>query len=534
MVGTALLVAATVLMIGIPYRSKLSNRDPLITYTNPHQNIGDYYFYLSVINQGKIQDTETPPYTTEPSTATRFFHVYYLLLGKLSVVLNTDVIHAYYIGILLPYILFCLFVVLLVRSIFRYPYTLVALFIIFMTGPFPPVTLTLFGYRIPLGLAWWTKMDTYTRLTHTPHHYFAIALLVGAVWGYNRFVDSRRIRFAIFAAVLIATSMRVFTVPVFVFTLALSAVLTIDLVRRTDLFRHRNLITGNLIVLGSALVSGTFMYATMQALGFPWNVGLEWEFNFSRVPHPETLIQYVSNLGVLPFFVVLSIPVAWKRRNFRYRLFLAITILPLLLWYLSVNGYIPISMIRFVYTAPYVFAGLLATAVIQHAVTTIRPTIAKTALISVFTVVVVGNAISTNVAYWGDALEPYPYYTNTYLPVSYLSAMKYLDRHAPVQRHVMSDEIMGSVLPAFSHSVAFIGHEICTVNFPDKFATMRLFFHGNLGRSLAKRLFQEHAIDYVFWDTCTSPDTSRNYGNLLERLYRNDCVIIFRTNRDAT
>jgi hypothetical protein len=191
---------------------------------------------------------------------------------------------------------------------------------------------------------------------------------------------------------------------------------------------------------------------------------------------------------------------------------------------------LPFGKLRFVYTAPFVFSGILAADGIRKIITRVRTGIMRYAVgVLIFILFSVNSAISIK-SYWFPELLPIPLYDNYFLTKSYLEVFDYLGSHVTGYAHIFSDFENGTIYPAFAPVISFVGHEVSTYDFVVKQWQADQFFKKPMNEDEASRLFRMHKIKYVVWNTCQYPDKSDAYPTLLTKVFGNDCFSIFTVN----
>jgi hypothetical protein len=513
----------------LPMHFKSENRINNYFYTQPHGLLADYYYYLSIINEGKIQSWETDPYTTEPHLPSQV-HVYYIWLGKIAAIFNLSVIQAYYIGLFIPLILYCLFTYLLVSYFFPNLFKWVAMGIIFFTGPFPEWTIYLLGKPIFLGTSWWTKMDPYSRLTSVPHHFFSSAMLVGSVYFYLKFLSRHKSKWAILCSLSLILGVLVYGIPGFVFFIAFGILFLIEyLPKINNLKLVNNPLVWEIIIGLSFVIPFILVYFQLTRLGLPWSINLFWEYKtFRAESYPIVFSFYLFNFGILLLFALPGIPyLIWKRKA--DMLFITeLAVIPFVLWWLVVYGLLQICKIRLIYTSPYVFMGLLTSFMIYKLYYLIKPRVLKIVIISTIISLLLVNAFLSISTYWPLQFVPDVVSGNIYLHQSYLTEFKYLDQIAPQDAAIFTDFYMGMLVPVFSHTKTYIGHEVATLDFSLKKQQTNQFFAGQLDLFTVREIFNQHQIKYVFWDKCYYPVPPENYNSVMTLIHESSCASIYK------
>jgi hypothetical protein len=522
------ILAISVLVI-LPSVIKNSPVFPDYFYTRPHGLMADYYYYLAIIKQGATQLFETNPYSTEPASASQI-HLYYILLGRIGSILKISGINMYYIGIYISLIIYYIYSYLLCSLIFKNRFKWLAMFIIFFCGPFPGWTFKLFGHDIYLGTSWWTQSDPYSRITSVPHHFFPSALLVGSVYYLLRFIKDNVFKYAVFCAMSLAVGTIFYGVPGLVFFTAFSVSLLLDRFRKTriNIFAKKNL-WGIILISLSFIVPAGLVYFQLTSLGLPWSKNLYWEYTAFRAENfPIVIGVYLANFGLIIPYALLSIIFLIRRFRFNEYFILFMFLAPFLLWILVVNGILQICKIRLIYTSPYVFGGILATLGIMFLYQMIKSNLIKILiLVIIFASLLVNSGLSLY-TYWKPNLKPDNFFGNVYIHKSYIQALNYLDKTVKPQSTVFSDFFMGMLIPSFSNTRVYIGHEVGTLDFDNKLDWTEHFYGGEMNSKIAQIILADANIDYVFWDKCYYMNFPKEYEAIMSVYYQNDCVSIYK------
>lgn len=219
-----------------------------------------------------------------------------------------------------------------------------------------------------------------------------------------------------------------------------------------------------------------------------------------------------------------------KRKRFDCLFILLAAILPLLLYLSSVMGWITINKLRFVYSAPYVFAGLLATLGSKTIFDRLHSRVGRKLLILVIIVLLLGSNINGLRNHWFPLLLKRRIYKNVYIPKGHIQAVKFLDSYVPRYTKVLTTWSTGGFIPAFSYLRVFIGHELLTPNFWQKWDLADKFYMGKMTKDEAKKLLVENDIAYVFWDL-GSPVAA--YKDILSEVYTTSGVTLYKVRLES-
>jgi len=123
----------------------------------------------------------------------------------------------------------------------------------------------------------------------------------------------------------------------------------------------------------------------------------------------------------------------------------------------------------------------------------------------------------------------YPYY----LYQEELAGMRWLEKNAEPDDVVLSSEMIGQYIPAFSGTHAFLGHWAQTVDYYSKVEMVNEFFSDSVPPMRRKEILSAYSVDYVFYGPF-----ERTIGNFpletesfLENVYTSPLVSIYKVNK---
>jgi hypothetical protein len=484
-------------------------------YTKVHGTVvADYYIYLSVIRQGRIQSDVTDQYTTE-NTSQSQLHLFYILLGKIGKITGASDIFMYYAAMYMSFVILFFGAYFLSRLFLPQSWIWVALSVIFLAGAWPGST------------GWWTYMDVYKKLTLIPHHYFAAALEVWAVVWFMLFIRKRKTLFAILSGLTIAVANIFLPVPGFVFTLSiLLLTFGVLLFKRTTVKSFIWLMTGVLYIVALSGITIFYQYLELTTLGFPWTEVLKWEFaTLQAERYPYTLGVYCISFGVIPLFILGNITNLKKTVTKERVLLYILIIVPMILYEASVAGILKINKIRYAATDPYVFGGILAVYGLYTLHQMLKSRVKNILFFSLVGCVLAGNILAGLYSYWWKDVRTIPMVANIYIPQAYLDTLSYLDTHTPHYSRVLSTYYVGIYVPAYSYSKSFLSHEVNTLDFWKKWGPVEAFYNGAMNEHDAASFLSEYHLQYMIWDAGELP---RVYAPLFQFLYRSGRVGLYK------
>lgn len=514
----------------LPIYSKVLNKPPNTYYPYIHNSVllQDYYSDLALIRQGKTVFKEIDPYTTETVKPT-YIHIFYLLLGKVGKIGNISEIALYYLSAYFTLAIFLIFVNLLVSQVVPKGYRLLCLLIIYFASPFPPINLNIFGKNIFIGEGWWTSMNVYSRFLLRPLHFAGITILVACTYFFILFWRSRKKYYVYLCAFLCFLGILFSAVPELIFLASLFLIALIILlssitnIRKYSAFSQKIISAIGLILLIS--FPAILFVISQTNSSFIGSVISNWEYNnFKKEDFYANILVYLTSYGLLLPFSLLALPKIIKKMEFEKVFILILTAMPIIFYLLSINGILRINKLRFAYSAPYVFAGILATYGISNLLSVIKNILIKKIVWAVIIILLLFNSFLGFKSYWWPNLfiTTYPY--NTFIPQKYFLLAKYIDKNLPQYSTVMTNFYTGMFIPSFSNVKVFIGHETSTINFWDKMNLSNAFYSSNLSEKDVKNLFKNYNLQYVLWEG----EKSQKYAPLLDKLLQIENITFYK------
>lgn len=485
-------------------------------YSRFHGDYPDYYTYLSYIHQGRTRNTVIYTYTTEEKPAT--LHWFYMVLGKGAAILRVSDSTMYWISIIASLAVFYAASVVLIRMLLPPAYHIPGMILVFLASPPPNITIPLLW--LSAGTAGWTKMDAYSRLIHVPHHFAGIALMLAGLVVLLRFVKTKKIIMGFFSGVLLAASIAVFVVPGFVLCISLCLACLLKIPFRS---LKKQDIPFSLGMAGIIALMAVTVFFMSREIAFSGIAASEYAY-FNPETYPFLFTIFLSSYGILLPFSLPAIFPLLKRRTFAELTVLFMMILPVLLYCASAAGLLHITKIRFIYTAPYVFAGLLATMGIQKLREIVRAKkIRRIAGISI-ALIILANAATGLWVYWVPKLSPIPPYQNIFIPARFLALASFLETQTVPFPRLLAVYTTGTFLPAYANVNVFAGHPFAYTFRPEKRAIMQKFTDGTLSTEELRAVVATYGITYVLWEREPLPAA---YGPLLKEVFRSENLVLY-------
>lgn len=466
----------------------------------------DYYSDLASIRQGSTIFKEIAPYTTE-DVKPEYLHLYYLIAGKIGGMFNLSPIQIYYICTYSTLIALFIFIYLLVSMLVPKSYQLFSLFIIYFSGPFPQ------------GDAWWTNQNVYNRFLMRPHHLTGVTILLALAYFFIKFYRKPSVLNFVICGILSFFGLLFSGTPQIIFLAVISIffVISFFMFLKTRLLVYKNRFLGILAIIIISLPALVFLFYQISTSFYGTIIG-NWEFTtFQKEIYPYTIGVYLISLGLLPLFALFSAPYILKKRSFEPSFIFLLFLAPLCFYLLSVLGFLHINKMRFMYSAPYVFGGILATFGVMRF---------KKIILGLITILFVINSLLSLKSYWLTGLfKKDVYYYNVYIPKNYFGIFEYINSSLTQYSKVMTSFATGNFIPAFTNVKVFVGNEVSTMNFHLKYQISQNVYGQKYSLAEVTDIFQKYNIQYLLWENAAPPN---KYLPILKNLFQKDNVVLYK------
>jgi hypothetical protein len=527
-----------------PLYRKNQNTPPNTTYTfiQQYQYYVDYFYYLSIIRQGRNHFEAVNQYTSENNYIITV-HPFYLALGKIADIISVSDIDIYYLSKLTSFILFYFFSFKLISLFFPENNKLWAMFIIFLAAPLPPIHINLYGIKMFIRAPEWTMMSPYLRLIYIPHHFFGITMSVISLYYLIRFYQVEKWHILLLSIMFLLLCLITYIIPGLILVTALMVTIGyLSFLRIITLYRkgrlsellnkistRRNKILGILAIIFSCLI---FIYLTriqlIQNSRFGAEIFFNTEYKYFLSEHdPYLFILFVYSFGLLPFFSLFALPRIFIKASFKYLLIFFIFFTPLILYFLSLTSFLQISKIRFAHNATYLYGGILSIMGMEYILNYLKKTIHKKIFsISVILIFLCLFILDLKTYWYPQVFEKETVYLNSvYIQNSYYKIFDYFNNFTPPYSAIISQRVSSEFLPAFTHNKIFLGHALGTIDYFPKLDYSKRFFSGNMDEKELKELFRRYNLKYVLMEQSALP---QNYSPFFRKEYSSGNLTIYK------
>ncbi|OGF99375.1 hypothetical protein A2Y99_03145 [Candidatus Gottesmanbacteria bacterium RBG_13_37_7] len=527
------------------------------TFALIHNNTQDFFFYQSLMNKGANGDwLTTDPYTTEFHSPSIVFS-YFLWLGKLSKLLGIPYAYTYH----------------LVRIILSVAFLAVSyFFILYLSFPYPYLTFFFFVFASPFFhqiidwgkvntvpyMYWWTGIDAIRRSAYLPHHMFGGLMLILIIFCLLKIIytTERKLIKQYLAFSILLTPITVFIHPpsLLIIILFLPSLIILFLLRK--IIENTKKI-GSLKIIPSLLQEIKPRIRNYSALTIFWflgiiflfimvwttNRGLIWSkpFEWEKQQQLPVANELFGAFGIIFPLSIIGIIKSLSSTKFKYYLIVAWLITPLLLIPFALS--LQMSNIRLIQGVPFLPLSILAAIgvkTIEDFLVSIfkrRQAVSKkiprNLIGSLFhcIIVIIFIIFTYPTLIWSvkDQIREYwPIFGNVYFDNRLYYAFSFINSSFPKDTITLSTFFTGNYLPAFSHTVSFIGHTGYTYNANQKQELVKRFFENKMTETEVKDLIMNNNITLIFQGPEEKPIYSNYlYPQLLKPVYDREEATIY-------
>lgn len=510
----------------------------------------DLRVYLSRMRQGaEGRWVVTEKFTSEPHRPS-FFHISYLLMGKMTGFLGIDPTQAMPIWrvVATAFMLGSGYFFLL--QVFSEKWQrLVSLFIFAFVGNFPwPVKqgISFLGLNFKTFLGWYTYYDPLKRLFFHPHYNFAAGFLGLTMIFLWRGVKKQRRKELVWAGVfgfisgiiLPVTSLVAILTGGFLFLLVLLGWIG-KLPSKKFWWRVKALVFLSWpywlgVFLALFLVFYTFSY-------FPWKIHGQADvdkrfmgFDFVGV---ALGLGTTGVLGFIGSFYVLT-------RKKSAGMISALWLLAVMAWTVFLRLAPVSNPYRLVQVELHLPLAIISLILVESLVSLFkknRQFILKILLVLIVlpSIVIWGMAFNSQKNFIDQKLRagfpvipkvPYVVYPLTEV----MEGIFWLRDTTDHQTVVLTAETLGSMIAAYAGNTVFLGHGNQTVYFPQKKAQMERFFREEMSGGEAQTFLTQGRIDYIFWgpeEQEIAFQVQASASSSYRPVFQNETVTIFQVEK---
>ncbi len=483
-----------------------------------HNNVQDFYFYQSLMNEGAQGAWLTSnPYTSETHPPTVIF-AYFVWLGNLSKTLGFSFALTYHTLRIIFSIIFLILAFKLILYL-KTPYPKLAYLFFLFAAPFM--------HKIPDGVKivsvpymyWWTAVDPIRRAAYLPHHMLAGILLIVIVIILLNFIKKQNPSL-MFLAILLSLPLALVHPPsILILLITLPSSMIVFFLQNfkkvtTGFLKPKYQMFSYLLLFWVINVILVFVIASQGNSSIIWSKPFNWEKG-----------QQFPLLAELPFAFGILLPLALfgilkllSNNKYKDTFLVSWFLFPLLL--IPFAPQIGISNVRLIQGIPYLSLSILAVWGIdffreQYEIFADRIRLKfymRAKIIGFFLILFLIFTFPTlSWSIKSQIQEYWPIFGNVYLDNRLDNTFAFINNNFPAKTVILSTFYTGNYLPAFTHTTSFIGHDGYTYNMEDKRKLTEKFFAGKMSTEEVKKLIKNNKITLIF----QGPEEKPIYNNYL-------------------
>lgn len=474
----------------------------------------DYYWYLSLIEQGRegslLVTTRYTPEANVPQFVNTFFPVLGIFARALTI--SSPVMYTLarvFFGaaqLLVGY-------ALITQCFAERKKRVTALILIFLGTPFWYVQSD--GAIRYIG-EFWSGLDPWVRYSFLPHHMAAMTLFMLALLGLHQGLKTNNFRVVLYAGA--AGALATWTNPASGMMLALTLSIACILSWRSIGKQWKY----PAFVLLSVAIPFVFLWR-LQSSVFPWTAFSSWE---RFVFYPIDAVSYLGVIGIPGILAIFSLPFVLGKRAFLWNALVSWFAVPFVgLGILQL--YLPVSNGRYLQNAYFIPAAILATAGLWE--------LAKRAAgrarwywmilgVVLFIVAVPSYYESVSQQLRSVARDK----TNLTISVPRLvsEGIVWLGKADRPQAVVLAPEWISTMIPAFTDKRVVWGHPTFTYKLEQKEADVAAFYRFDDLR-IAKAVIAKYAVSYVWVESIHPAPASFITSLSLRPIFGNTSVALY-------
>ncbi|OGG20010.1 hypothetical protein A3D03_06240 [Candidatus Gottesmanbacteria bacterium RIFCSPHIGHO2_02_FULL_40_13] len=488
----------------------------------------DYNMYLSVITQGaKGLWLAQDPYTSE-ITNPSLFYFFYILIGKMAALFNLPSYIAYHIIRIISTELFIMLLYVMNKtvlgvkigfwaSLFGIIATISPVFLFNQTGAFETFFL------------WWGGYEALKRLDNMPHYLFSFACLFLIITLLVKYLNSKSVKYFLISLPIIFLSGIILPPSILPILLTIPAACyylfmlnTRD--RKRIIFSSNDLLA--FLILISVTLSPLLLIWRENYNGFPWDTWNKWEIATWNLNEPNFNRALVLLFGFLPVLSIPAIIKIIKSRDFTNIFIIFWALMPyLFLPFVNLLGF---SKMRLVSSSPFTPFAMIAAYSLFGTEFFVKKRFLQITTLTFF--LLYSFYISGMQLYLQLKNEVVsPMYTSIFIPNTSWYGIYFLAKTAPKNSIVLSNEFIGSLIPAYSFTKTYFAHSVHTKDFQIKQGLVAKFYSNHMPEKEAYNFIKNNNINYIYYgpDEMSLGDPPLSY-TFLEKAYENKDVTVFK------
>lgn len=522
-----LVSAITVSIIPDIYRLKIA--PPHTTFPLVHNSQEDYFYYLSLMRQGKDGHLFVTSRMSPEIFPRMPVQMLFSIMGMSTRLTHLSLEITYFICRLLLGLILLLTSFFLIRHLFTSKkYQLMAFLIVCFGTGFWSVSRANNAFGIIQYLTFWTRLDPIMRTTYLPHH--ALSTICGLISLYflAKGIEKgsfRQIAYASFFGfvsgyVYFATMVNILggvAVSVLVVTLLI-------LIQKGPRLKAEAAHIWYLIIYVCTSFLSLLIILSISKKIFPWS-------NYNNVSDQFTFFinwaDYFKSLGPAFILTLLGLPLIISTGKLLPYLLFGWVVFPFIGIFYLFRIFHQYGDVYYLEATSYIPLGILAGYGLMLLDRITKRKIASWILMIIL-LVYSTPPIITSVNTEKQRLKPG--YFNVFLPDDVKQGLSWLDKNSAEESVVISGGYMGVIIPAFTHNRMVNGHPKNTYLPADKTTDILTFFAAPDVATCAKILAKHH-VSYVFYSYDTAVPGDKFLENMgVSKVFDSPVTKIYKTN----
>ncbi len=493
-----------------------------------HNNLQDYYYYLSLMRQGYEGNFFLTSRMTPEHFPPVFAQTFFALLGYISKITSISLPMTYFLSRIFLGIGLMIASVAAAKVIYadKKDVIFAQIMVFFGTG-FWTITLKNGAVIINQFLTFWTRFNPILRTTYLPHHLLSTIFGLVSLLALASALSRNNFYWLLLAStcgllagfIYFATMINILgSMP-----LALFFLLLFNIKNRFNISKYISILSYIFFYIFISSISLFYVYY-LSGTVFPWSaykkVGENFTFSISFIDYLKSLgPALLLSLIVLPRLLFSQLPISallfsWGLFPF-IGLFLIVHLFPAIgnAYYLEATSYIPL--------------GLLSVYGIKT-LASFFPRLKKLPLIAMLLLCLYFLPSIAYSQYVEFLAFPFNRY-NIFIPEKVIEAVSWLEKNTPYQSVVLSGGYFGTIIPAFSHNRVVFGHPANTYDSWHKNQQINQFF-SQTDTDVAAAILKQYQVAYVFYSLDTDWPKADFISKLnLRKIYENEKAAIYKT-----
>ena len=488
-----------------------------------HNNQADYYYYLSLMHQGYEGRWLLTSRSTPENFPPMFIQTFFAFLGHMAGIFSGDLALTYTVSrVILGFILLVLIYGIARRMLQSYWQVLFACLLAYFGSAFWFFK----GNSLVTYLPFWTEFDPVFRTTFLPHHLMGNIGVLASLVSLILYIESqgKKIKYLFLCILFGLISGLSNPASLLNYGITLAGAFPILLLHQSTKLR---LFLG-ITYLGLAVCFGLtlFYFLSVRDAVFPWTTYRDLASTFDyQFPSWE----YLAGMGFTAVLAIIGVLVLVKEKKFSVTscFILSWGITPFLsIFVLSNIFHIPNS--HFFQSAHYIPLSLLASYGIGKIIQSLPNKRIKLVKVSLVVMCAIYFAVPWYFKIDAEIKRFGTHYFNIFLPKELFPVFDYLNRNTKPEEVVLSGNYLGSLIPAYTHNRAVVGHPENTYHLSEKIKDMNALYKQD-DPSVGQMIINKYHISYIVFSLDAPSPNSTYTSNLhLQLVYQNTKLSLYQ------